>query len=199
MLRVSYGANHLDPVWNIYIQEFWNSHADRHIKRLSPPLFVYVRAVYTTWFCQHDSVIHNESCNVNSTMTPCYTVMYDFGIMHDKSWGIGLVLFAMTESCHFSQSTCRTLRLMSFQEKQEQGYTFSIHNIWFCRVAAQMCGLKWQRNSRSLVSNYMTRNWSQWMVSSISSASANPRSCPYPRPSPVSSYSENSTSNYYYT
>ena len=34
-----------------------------------------------------------------------------------------LVLFAVTKSCHFSQSTCRSLRLMSFQEKQEQGYT----------------------------------------------------------------------------
>ena len=27
--------------------------------------------------------------------------------------------------CHFSQSTCQTLRLMSSQEKQEQGYTCS--------------------------------------------------------------------------
>ena len=26
-----------------------------------------------------------------------YTVMHDFGIMHDKSWGIELVLFAMTK------------------------------------------------------------------------------------------------------
>ena len=64
-------------------------------------------------------------------MTPYYTVMHAFGIMHDKSWGIvGLVLFAMTKSCHFSRSTCRSLRLMSFQEKQEQGYTVSIHNIF---------------------------------------------------------------------
>ena len=50
--------------------------------------------------------------------------MHDFGIM--------LVLFAMTKSCHISQSTCRSLRLMSLQEKQEQGYTFSIHNIFTC-------------------------------------------------------------------
>ena len=76
-----------------------------------------LRAVYTTWFCQDDFVIHYKSCNVNTTMTPYYTVMHDFGIMHDKSWGIGLVLFAMTKSCHFSQSACRSLRLMSFQEK----------------------------------------------------------------------------------
>ena len=51
-----------------------------------------------------------------------------FGIMHDKLCGIELVLFAMTKSCHFSQSTCRSLRLISFQEKQERGYTCSIHN-----------------------------------------------------------------------
>ena len=56
-----------------------------------------------------------------------YTVTHDLGIMHDKSWGIELVLFAMTKSCHFSQSACRSLKLMSFQAKQEQGYTCSIH------------------------------------------------------------------------
>ena len=71
-------------------------------------------------------------------MTPYYTVMHDFGIMHDKSWEIGLVLFDMTKSCHFSQSTCRSLRLMFFQEKQEQGYTFSIHNIFSCSKGVKM-------------------------------------------------------------
>ena len=40
---------------------------------------------------------------------------------------------------------------MPFQEKQEQGYTFSIHNIWFCHVAAQMCGLKWQQYVSSAI------------------------------------------------
>ena len=78
-------------------------------------------------------------------MTPYYTVMHDFGIMHDKSWGIGLVLFAMTKSCHFSQSTCRSLRLMSFQEKQEQGYTFSIHNIFTC---SKVKGVKMPRAAK---------------------------------------------------
>ena len=60
-----------------------------------------------------------------------YKVVRDFGIMHDKSCRIELVLFAMTKSCHFSQSTCRSLRLMSFQEKQEQGYTtiFTCNNV----------------------------------------------------------------------
>ena len=58
-----------------------------------------------------------------------YTVMHDFGIMRDKSWGIELVLFAMTMSCHSSKSACRSLRLMPFQETQVQGYTCSIHVI----------------------------------------------------------------------
>ena len=45
----------------------------------------------------------------------------------DKSWGIGHNLFAITKSCRISQSACRSLRLMAFQVKQEQGYTHSIH------------------------------------------------------------------------
>ena len=64
---------------------------------------------------------------------PCehcyYTVMYDFLSQPDKSWGIGHVLFAITKSCRISQSACRSLRLMAFQVKQEQGYTLSIHKI----------------------------------------------------------------------
>ena len=51
-------------------------------------------------FVRTTLVIHYKSCKVNSTMTPYYTVIHDFGIMHDKSWGIGLVLFAMMKSCH---------------------------------------------------------------------------------------------------
>ena len=78
-------------------------------------------------------------------MTPYYTDMHDFGIMHDKSWGRGLVLFAMTKSCHFSQSACRSLRLKSFQEKQEQGYTFSIHNIFTC---SKVKGVKMPRSAK---------------------------------------------------
>ena len=85
-------------------------------------------------------------------MTPYYTVMHDFGIMHDKSWGIGLVLFAMTKSCHFSQSTCRSLRLMYFQEKQEQGYTCSIHNIF---TRSKVKGVKCSNSSKSFVSILM--------------------------------------------
>ena len=86
-------------------------------------------------------------------MTPYYTVMHGFGIMHDKLWGIGLVLFAMTKSCHFSQSTCRSLRLMSFQEKQEQGYTVSIHNNIF--TCSNVKGVKCSNSSKSVVSILM--------------------------------------------
>ena len=69
-----------------------------------------------------------------------YIVMHDFGIMHDKSRGIELVLFAMTKSCHFSQSTCRSLR---FQEKLEQGYTCSIHNsLYLLKVKKMPCSAK---------------------------------------------------------
>ena len=78
--------------------------------------------------------------------------MHDFGIMHNKSWGIGLVLFAMTKSCHFSKSTYRSLRLMSFQEKQEQGYTVSIHNIFTC---SKVKGVKCSNSSKSFVSILM--------------------------------------------
>ena len=57
--------------------------------------------------------------------------MYDFLSQPDKSWGIGHVLFAITKSCRISQSACRSLRLMAFQDKQEQGYTPSIHKILY--------------------------------------------------------------------
>ena len=56
--------------------------------------------------------------------------MHNFGIMHGKSWGIELVLFAMTKLCHFNQSTCRSLRLMSFQEKQEQA--IHVQTVFTC-------------------------------------------------------------------
>ena len=45
----------------------------------------------------------------------------------------------------FSQSTCRSLRLISFQEKQEQGYTFSIHNIFTC---SKVKGVKMPRPAK---------------------------------------------------
>ena len=80
--------------------------------------------------CLHYMILSGRLCHTLQIMQcklSYYTVMHDFGIMH-KSCGIELVLFAMTKSCHFSQSTCRSLRLMSFQEKQAQGYTCSIHN-----------------------------------------------------------------------
>ena len=39
----------------------------------------------------------------------------------DKSWEVGHVLFAITKPCRISQLACRSLRLMAFQLKQEQG------------------------------------------------------------------------------
>ena len=68
---------------------------------------------------------------MNTAITQYYTVMYDFLSQPDKSWGIGHVLFAITKSCRISQSACRSLRLMSFQVKQVQGYTLSIHKSSF--------------------------------------------------------------------
>ena len=113
---------------------------------MKPSNRLYVRAVYTTWFCQDDFVIHYKSCNVNPPITQSCMILESCTTSH--------VLFAMTKSCHFSQSTYRSLRLMSFQEKQEQGYTCSIHNsllkghgvlrcpcIWFLEFYKLSCSL----------------------------------------------------------
>ena len=111
-----------------------------------------------------------------------YTVVHDFGIMHDKSWGIELVLFAMINSCHFSQSPCRSLRLMSFQEKQEKGYTCSIHVITL-KVQTMPRSAKEKADIRLSVPSWILwrqflvlwrQFFYQWMVSAISGASAYP-------------------------
>ena len=126
-----------------------------------------------------------------------------FLIIHDKSWGIGLVLFAMTKSCHFSQSTCRSLRLMSFQEKkkkkkQEQGYTFSIHNIFTC---SKVKGVTMPKSTKERAETEFSvpETFRICELYQEEDVLWNPRSCPYHGPSPASSYSENSTNSYYYT
>ena len=150
--------------------------------------------ILSTWLCHTLQIMQ---CKLS-----CYTVMHDFGIMHNKSWGIELVLFTITKSCHFSQSACRSLRLMSFKEKQEQGYTCSIHKslLNMPRSAKEKAEIGLSVPCCVLWRQFWVlwrQSFCQWMVSAILGASAYPRSCPYPGRSPVQSDSENSTSNNY--
>lgn len=69
-------------------------------------------------------VMHYQLCSINTSITPYYTTMYDSQIMH-KSRRKGM-LYLPLQSHDFSQSACMSLRLMSYQEKQERGCTFSI-------------------------------------------------------------------------
>ena len=135
-------------------------------------MFMYEYLYYNFYFLPFSAILKGRLHYMILSGRLCHTLqimqrkLCCDSLLHSHAWFWNQVLFPMAKSCHFSQSTCRSLRLMSFQEKQEQGYTFSIHIIWFCRVAAQMCGLKWQRNSMSLVSNYVTRNcFSIWAAS----------------------------------
>ena len=152
--------------------------------------------IISTNGCLHYMILSGGLCHTLQIMQcklPYYTVMHDFGIMHNKSWGIELVLFAMTKSCHFSQSTCRSLRLMSFQEKQEQGYTCSIHVITLKVQKMPRSAKEKAEIGLSIPSWILWRQfwipWRQflyqWMASAISGATAYPRSCPYPGQSPV--------------
>ena len=80
--------------------------------------------------CLHYMILTGRLCHTLQIMQcklSYYAVTHDFGIMHDKSWGIELALFATTKACLLSQSACRSLRLMYFQANQEQCYTCSIH------------------------------------------------------------------------
>ena len=146
--------------------------------------------------CLHYMILSGRLCHTLQIMQcklSYYTVMHDFGIMHDKSCEIELVLFAMTKSCHFSQSTSRLLRLMSFQEKQEQSNTCSIQ-VKTLKVQTVPRSAKEKAEIGLSVPSWIPwrqfwvlwrQFFYQWMVSAISGTSACPRSCPYPGRSPV--------------
>ena len=71
--------------------------------------------------CLHYMILSGRLCHTLQIMQcklSYYTDLHYFGIMYDKSWGIELVLFAMTKSCHFNQSTCRSLRLMFYKKNK---------------------------------------------------------------------------------
>ena len=52
-----------------------------------------------------------------TAIAPYYRVMHASKSQDDKSWGIGVVLFAFTKSWQISQSALRSLILIAFRVK----------------------------------------------------------------------------------